>query len=178
MTRAVELERPITLVHDVSQMVSDEVGDYFTVRDAMNHSGVGNIRATVDVYELATTVGIGWPKDRSTVFLCAHQFIVTATASFGDATLALSIPSVYGQASYYTLQYGDITIPKPAAAADGFPVWAGGEPANQTQYNLPLHVPLDADIQVSSSSTGATGFTCYIDLLLWVGPKGLKPPGA
>lgn len=178
MTRAVELDRPITLVHDVSGMVSDEVGDYFTYRDSMHHTSAGNIRATIDPYEEATSVGVGWPKDRSTVFLCSYQHIVTATADFDDATLALALPASYGsQAQYYTLAYGDITIPKPAAAADGFPVWAGGEPKNQSQYRLPLHIPLDADIQVSSTSSGTPSFFCYIDLLFWVGPKGLKPPG-
>lgn len=176
-TDAVELERPITLVHDVSGMVGDEVGQYFSTEDAMNHSSAGNIRRTIDPY--AEAEAIGWGRERSTVFLVNWEFVTTVTADFDSAIIALAIPASYSvdaAASWYVLGFGDTTLPKPSASSD-FPIGAAAEPYKYPQIRLPIHIPTDADVQVSSTTTGTPSLTVNAHCLFWVGPKGLAPPG-
>lgn len=175
-TNQVELERPITLVHDVHRMVELESGVYFTDTQtlAFPGPGAGTDRISLFPHLKALTLNIN-PNEWS-VWAVNANMGVSATGIFTNASLYLALPTfgAFIQEGYTPLQVCDAVVSHKADGAFGFfQLWSNGEPAIN-----PISFPILCSDQTffRSVATLSGAGTFATQVIYWAGPKGSSPP--
>lgn len=177
-TSSVDLEAPVTLVHDVSRGAEIESGagiqdGYFGMLESHAHVGAGNLHSVVTRGE-AVALQTDFGDSDSAVWLMAF----TATnndstdANWAQASVRDTRPTPVVD---WLLSYLSVTL-QPVEAAGVMPMVTSYPERNNT-IQMPFELAPGHQLMFSSNSDNTGTVTYQFSLLFWIGPKGTLPPG-
>lgn len=191
-TRAISVEQPVTLVHDLSREA--ERGSGYGEWEGFWVFGGTNAHAGA-----STLVSVYWPTQAAAALLgisateigvwlkAVSQFCPTVdAANWSSSQVAMgyqariSPGAPYGPAGapYRLLQWSQaaqVTAVGDAAGGSTVSIAAQQMALSPPWQEPSIYVPQDSAITFRSISTGVVNITC--NLLCWVGPRGASPPG-
>lgn len=184
-TDQIELDRPITLVHDTARGAAILSGftnaeGYMLITADHVHAGAGTIFSNVDPYLVTDAAR----KNRAqTRIWLLHVFAdCTATATFNEAIISRLTPvlptgTAVSSRPQLIARFDHTSAAMRFAAASNFMLDANGEPVLVTKFPVqqqPAPVGGTGGIFFTSDSSGIV--TVRLAVMCWAGPKGAEPP--